>query len=146
VKHEIDCWLRDLGLPRHERALRGLVAWAEREPVVRWLELGGSLAWGGQDQLSDLDVGVGLADKRWPDALAFVPPVLRDLGDVVEIWEHGIAEWGDVAHRRWFVQYRDGLQVDLVALPSGSRKGLPPTSLALYDRTACWRGAGTRPR
>lgn len=134
VKHEIDCWLRDLGLPRHEHALRHIIGWAEREPQIRWLEVAGSFAWGGQDELSDLDLGVGIAEKHWPAALPLVRAAVESIGDVVEIWEHEIDEWGDRPHRRFFGQLRDGLQIDLVAMPAASRKGLPPTSLSLYDR------------
>jgi hypothetical protein len=30
---------------------------------------------------------------------------------------HRIAAWGDRPHTRWFVQYADGTQLDLVATP-----------------------------
>lgn len=47
--------------------------------------------------------------------------------------EHLLPEWGDLPHRRFFVQYRDRVQVDLVAIPASRRQGKPAGSVALYD-------------
>jgi predicted nucleotidyltransferase len=126
-------WLDALTLEPHATVLRRLVAAAESEPAVRFIELCCSVARGAGDELSDLDLGLGLADESWPDALTRVGPILTGLGELVDLLEHRIAEWGDVSHRRFFAQYRNGVQVDLVASPVSRRPGMPVGSVALYD-------------
>lgn len=126
-------WLASLALQTHAMLLRRLVAKAERDPSVRFIELCCSVARGVGDELSDLDLGLGLADEAWPDALSAVAPMLAEIGEMVDLLEHRIAEWGDIPHRRFFAQYRNGVQVDLVALPVSRRPGMPVGSIALYD-------------
>ena len=128
-----DDWVSALALPAHREILRRFVAGAEAEPRFRFIELSCSVARGAGDKLSDLDLALGIADDAWPDALGAVAPLLARLGDVVELLDHKLAEWGDIPHRRFFVQYRDLVQVDLVALPAGRRPGMPAGSVALYD-------------
>jgi hypothetical protein len=120
-------------LPDHARILRRLIEAVERDPAWRWLELGCSVARGGGDALSDLDLGLGVDDAAWPAALAGLPDLLAGLGEVVDMLQHRIAEWGDAPHRRMFVQYADGVQIDLVATPASRRQGLPRGNIALYD-------------
>jgi hypothetical protein len=52
---------------------------------------------------------------------------------VADVLEHEMDSWAGVPHRRYFVQYTDGMQVDLVAMPASQRPGLPPGSVALHD-------------
>jgi hypothetical protein len=117
----------------HRDIIDGLLAFAGSDPRVRFVELCCSAARGAADELSDLDLGLGVADEAWPDAAEDVLPALRRIGEVVDAIAHRMAEWGERPHLRVFVQYAAGPQVDLVALPAGSRKGLPPGSVALYD-------------
>ncbi|MDQ3690299.1 MAG: hypothetical protein M3406_09760 [Chloroflexota bacterium] len=126
-------WLASLTLPSHATLLRRLVAEAEGRPAFRFIELCCSIARGTGDELSDLDLGLGVADDAWPDALSTVAPLLTDIGELVDLLEHRIAAWGDLPHRRFFVQYRGGVQVDLVAMPVSQRTGMPPGNIALYD-------------
>ncbi len=128
-----DAWLDNLGLPGHAEILRRFLDEVERQPVFRFVELSCSVARGAGDELSDLDLGLGIADEQWPAALSIVPALLRRLGETVDLLEHVLAEWGDIPHRRFFVQYRDRVQVDLVAFPASRRSGMPPGSVALYD-------------
>ena len=126
-------WIETLGLPRHQALLEGLVDHARRDPRIRFVELGCSVARGAGDELSDLDLGIGVADESWPEALGDLGAALRDLGTVVDVLEHEIDSWAGVPHRRFFVQYADGSQVDLVAMLASRRPGLPPGSVALHD-------------
>ena len=126
-------WVASLTLKAHATLLRRLVAKAEGEPAVRFIELCCSVARGTGDGLSDLDLALGLADDVWPDALSAVGPMLAEIGDQVDLLEHRIATWGDLSHRRFFAQYRNGVQVDLVAMPVSARPGMPVGSIALYD-------------
>lgn len=126
-------WLASLTLEAHATLLRRLVAEAEGRQNFRFIELCCSVARGSGDELSDLDIGLGIADDAWPDALSMVTPLLTDIGELVDLLEHRIAAWGDLPHRRFFAQYRDGVQVDLVAMPVSERSGMPLGSIALYD-------------
>ena len=128
-------WLDDLArrLPAHAAVLGGLIAAAELDPRIRFLELCCSIARGAGDGWSDLDLGLGVADDAWPAAIDDLGPLLEALGDAVACTDHRIAAWGDAQHRRFVVVYRSGVQVDLVAMPAGDRPGLPDGSLALYD-------------
>ncbi len=130
---EPSAFLRALPLPRHRAYLERLVAAAMADPRLRFVELSCSVARGAGDDLSDLDVGVGVADGAWPAALDALEPLARSLGEAVGVLEHTIPEWGDRPHRRLFAQYADGIQLDLVAMPASSRRGLPPGAIALYD-------------
>ncbi len=129
----VDAWLTGLALPAHAAVLRRFVAEVQVEPAFRFIEVCCSVARGTADQLSDLDLGLGVLDEAWPEALSSVPTILERLGEAVDLLEHQIAEWGDDPHRRYFVQYGNGVQVDLVAFPAGRRAGRPAGSVALYD-------------
>lgn len=131
----VQTWLDGLPpqLSAHRTILRRLVAAVARDARWRWLELSCSVARGAGDAESDLDLGLGAADDTWPHALGHVPALVAELGPVVDILQHRIAEWSDMPHQRTFVQYADGVQLDLVVLPAGQRKGCPPGSVVLYD-------------
>ena len=128
-----DAWIASLGLPGQQALLERLVEVARSDPRIRFVELGCSVARGAGDELSDLDLGIGIADDAWPEALEDLGAALRGLGPVADVLEHEIDSWAGVPHRRYFVQYADGMQVDLVAMPASQRPGLPPGSVALHD-------------
>lgn len=130
---EIESWLASLGLPRHERLLRDLVAHATRDRRVRFIELACSVARGAGDELSDLDLGIGIDDNAWPSALDDLSVALRLLGEPIDVLEHEMTSWAGRPHRRYFIQFADLVQVDLVAMPASTRGGLPPGSIAIYD-------------
>ena len=121
-------WIAGLGprLAVQARLLDGLLAAVEADPRWEWLELGCSVAHGRGDELSDLDLGLGFIDEA---AVAGVEAVLRGLGPVIDL----SAQPYD-GMPRWWVQYADGGQIDLVAMPAPRRPGLAPGGVALLDR------------
>ena len=123
-------WIKGLGpeLAVQSRLLDNLLTAVEADPRWEWLELGCSVAEGRGDELSDLDVGLGHAGAA-PPPVDDVTGMLRRLGDVVDLSAH---PWNGVP--RWWVQYADGGQLDLVALPAADRPGRAPNSVALLDR------------
>ena len=131
---DVETWLDELpaALLEHGRVLRRLIAAVRAEPGWRWLELCCSLARGTADAYSDLDLGLGVAEDAWPTAAGRVIDVASTLAPVVGLLSHELAGW-TVRHRRIFVQYSSGVQIDLVVLPADLRSGLPSGSLALYD-------------
>jgi len=123
-------WLSELGpeLAIQARLANVLLAAVEVDARWEWLELGCSVAKGRGDSLSDLDLGLGYAGDR-PPPVEDVSDMLRGLGNVVDL---AVGLWDGVP--RWWVQYQDGGQIDLVALPATSRAGRAPGSVALLDR------------
>ncbi|GAA0955748.1 hypothetical protein [Virgisporangium aurantiacum] len=109
-----------------KRLLAGLLTAVEADDRWEWLELGCSVAAGRGDELSDLDMGLGYLDEA---VVSTVDGILRALGDVVDV---SAQPYGGLP--RWWVQYADGGQIDLVAMPAADRRGLPPGSVALLDR------------
>ena len=63
--------------------LESLITAAEGEPAFRWVELGGSLARGAGDELSDIDAGLGIADDGWDAGLAAAAAAVRAAKDYV---------------------------------------------------------------
>jgi hypothetical protein len=115
-----------LRLGVQKRLLSGLLTAVSADDRWEWLELGCSVAAGRGDELSDLDMGLGYVDEA---AVSTVDGILRALGDVVDV---SAQPYGGLP--RWWVQYADGGQIDLVAMPARDRRGLPPGSVALLDR------------
>ncbi len=128
-------WLHDLppALSSQQGALRRLLAAVERDPRWRFLALSCSIARGAGDADSDLDVALGVRDDAWPQTLAAIPPLIAAVGEVVAALHHRLAEWGDHPHQRTFVQYADGVQLDMVAYPASRSRGRPPDTVVLYD-------------
>jgi hypothetical protein len=124
-------WIDRLGgeLVVQARLLRGLLDAIEPDPVWEWAELSCSVAEGRGDAMSDLDLGLGHRGEQ-PPPVAAVTDLLTGLSDVVEVAD---APWDDF--HRWWVQYENGGQVDLVVMPAAVRPGRAPGSVALLDRT-----------
>jgi len=110
-----------------------LLAGVRADPQWRFLELSCSVVRGAGDCYSDLDLGLGARDESWPDCLQSIDQLVSPLGDVVDILHHQIAEWGDRPHQRTFVQYSNGVQLDLVTFPVPPSIGISLQSIALYD-------------
>ncbi len=113
---------------RQRDLLRRLLDVLEPDPVWRWFELSCSLARGAGDDLSDVDCGAGALPLE--AGLSTVEGVARGLGDVVDVMHQ---PFGDQA-RHTFVQYADGVQLSLVVFEASARPGLPPGSVALFDK------------
>jgi hypothetical protein len=100
---------------------------------VRVLELQCSIARGAGDALSDLDVGIAVRDEDWEAVADELPDRLRRIAETVDLHAHAMPEWGNRPHRRLFVQYADGRQIDLVVQPAGALLGRVPGAVVLYD-------------
>ncbi len=120
-------------LTRQRILLQGLLDALEGDPRWRWLELGCSVAEGRGDALSDLDLALGVAKEVWPEAVDDLVVLLTTLGKVVDSLRHRISGMGDRPHQRIFVQYVNGVQLDLVAVPAHLPKGTQPENVVLYD-------------
>lgn len=124
-------WIRGLRpeLAGQAQLVEALLTAVEVDARWDWLELGCSVAEGRGDALSDLDVGLGYVGEQ-PPPVEEVSDMLRLLGEVIDL---SASLWNGVP--RWWIQYEDGGQIDLVVLPANSRTGHAPGSVALLDRT-----------
>ena len=144
-------WISALGddLAVQRSLLHLLVDAVEADQCWEWLELSCSVAVGRGDALSDLDLGLGFTGTEAP-AVGKASALLRGLGPVVELSEQVYKGWP-----RWWVQYADGGQIDLVVMAAQERPGRPPGSVALLDRAgrlvqtfipSLWSAGATDPK
>lgn len=134
-------WIKSLPaeLGAQRELLIRLLDAIEGDPRWLWLELGCSVAEGRGDALSDLDLGLGVAEEDFPDALDDLAHLLAGLDEPIDILRHRLPAVGDLHHQRIFVQYASGDQIDLVALPAHLPKGTQPENVVLYDPGALRR-------
>lgn len=111
------------------RLLDAVQAW----PEARWLVLSCSIARGAADAHSDIDLGLGLDEAAMPGALDGLLPFLRQGGDVLDALEHRLPRFEPRPHRHVFVQYADGVQVDITAAGASYLQGYPVGEVVLYD-------------
>jgi hypothetical protein len=131
----VESWLSALRarLPGHAALIDALVATCRGDDRIRVLELQCSIARGAGDELSDLDLGMAVRDEAWVAVADELPDRLRRIATTVDLLAHGIPEWGSRPHRRIFVQYADGRQIDLVVQPASVIQGRVPGAIVLYD-------------
>src|SRR5690242_14196625 len=132
--HDGACWIEELpaGLAAQQSLLRGLLAFSQADPDVKWLVVGCSLARGAGDWLSDIDAAVGVLDEQLPGAFPRVRSVVDGLGELVESFHHQLPGLA-LTHERVFAQYADRSQLDLVVYPATVFAGSIPNVVVLYD-------------
>lgn len=131
----MDPWLPALRarLPGHAALLDELLIICRDDDRIRVLELQCSIARGAGDQLSDLDLGLAVRDDAWEQVADELPDRLREIAETVDLLAHTMSEWGGRPHRRLFVQYADGRQIDLVVQPATAVSGRVPGAVVLHD-------------
>jgi predicted nucleotidyltransferase len=108
--------------------LRRLLEAAEEDPRVRALAIHGSVARGQADELSDLDTAAWLTDEQFDAALDDLPSLARAAGDVLDIlFERPGSPY-------LFVQYDDGVQLELRAWRVSEADGRIVDAVVLLDR------------
>ncbi len=121
---------------RQRDILTAMLQVVELEPALRWFELGCSLGRNAGDELSDIDCGVGIADDHWPEALDLGARLAACGGPISDTMRQAFPGRDGAHGWHLFTLYADGAQLSLVLMPSTSRRGLPPGSVALYDADA----------
>jgi len=112
--------------------LRGLLDRSESDRRIRWLVVACSVGRGAGDRLSDLDLGIGVADEDFDAALADVRRAVDGLGDLVDSYRHQLPGLA-IRHERIFAQYADRCQIDLVVVPASQSIGAVKDEVVLYD-------------
>jgi hypothetical protein len=115
--------------PLQEERLRSLAAVFEADPRCRAFELQCSLARGAGDELSDLDVGLWLADEELEEAVAALPVLVESVAPVADLLPTQLAGEAHV-----FAEWSDGLQLDLWAPRASRAKGRAPGAVVLFDK------------
>jgi len=129
-------WLDDLPdhLSGHQRVLRALVAAAERDARLRAIQVHGSLGRGDADRLSDLDLGVVVAEPTWPAITDEIPALIGRLGTVVDDHFEFLPGPDEPEVFRAWAQFEDGIQLDMAVLPARRLLGSGPDGRPLFDR------------
>lgn len=151
-------WIDELpaDLSGQRALLDGLLALCHGNAEIKWFVIGCSLARGAADEMSDLDIAMGLGPAREQDeAASGEGPSASAEGDDAKGWEfaasagavragvEGLGELVDsfahqlpgltTEHTRVFAQYADRCQVDLVLVPAKAWDKFPATTVVLYD-------------
>ncbi|HEX4790422.1 MAG TPA: hypothetical protein VH372_18300 [Actinospica sp.] len=121
-------------LHRQQRIIDGLIEASTADDDIEWLVIGCSVARGAGDELSDLDMAVGVAgdEADFPAIARRVRRTVERLGELVESYHHQLPGV-PAPHERIFVQYADRCQLDLVVLPASAPGGSGPHAIVLYD-------------
>ena len=110
-----------------EAAVRAAGTW-------RWLEGCCSLAAGRGDEVSDVDAGIGYGAALDPATLdSLGHELVHAAGEPIDVVAHVVPGWPPET-RRFAVEYRNGVQLDLVLMPAARRVGLPTGDVAVVDK------------
>jgi hypothetical protein len=120
-------------LEGQRRILRKLLAACEADDRFRFLCVACSVGRGAGDRLSDLDMGLGIADNDFDAGLAAARLAVDQAGDLVDSLHHQLPGL-TMRHERIFAQYADRTQVDLVVTPAGEDFGPVKDEVVLYDQ------------
>lgn len=109
-------------------ALTRLLEAVEADPRLRALALAGSVARGEADEHSDLDTCVWIRDDDFDATIADLPSLARAVGGPLDIlFERPGSPF-------LFVQYVDGVQLELLAKRASDTKRRPQGEVVLLDR------------
>jgi hypothetical protein len=128
-------------LPAHADVIDRLRHLVETRDIWRWFEVGCSIGAGRADELSDIDAGIGYSTELPPDqpeaaGIQLIESIGPTAGHLVHLMAGRPADTIRLA-----VEYRSGVQLDLVVMPAANRPGLPDGSIAVVDKD----GQLTRP-
>ncbi|MDP9319995.1 MAG: aminoglycoside 6-adenylyltransferase [Chloroflexota bacterium] len=131
-----DEWL--LGLPNElalQRAvMRGLIEQAKANDRIRVVVVGCSIGRGNADALSDVDAYVGVADDGdWRTSLPAIDAGLPKIGPILDLHHQFLSDAKRADYRHTFIQYEDGVQVDLVVSPAFAHRAPDREWVVLYD-------------
>jgi predicted nucleotidyltransferase len=109
-------------------ALLRLLEAVEADPRIRALEIRGSMARGAADEHSDLDTRVWISDDDYDAALADLPRLVRAVGKTLDIL------FETPGSPFLFVQFADGVQLELSTRRVSQAKGRLAGEVVLLDR------------
>jgi len=106
---------------------------------IRAFSLAGSIARGQGDSLSDLDTRVWIADDGFDEAINELPAIARAVGETLDIL------FETPGSPFLFIQYADGVQVELLAVRTSAISEGVGREVVLFDRDGLLRVAPEPP-
>jgi hypothetical protein len=140
-----DQWVDELSarLPRHGSLVRDLRDAIASDDRWRWFDVACSIGAGGGDEWSDIDSAVGYTDTLDVDeASNLAREVVTGVGDALDVLVHSMEGWPPEL-RRLAVEYRNGVQLDLVVMPARHMSGLRDREVAIVDKDSDLSGNAT---
>jgi len=131
-----EAWLRDLPaeLAPQRAIIRGLIDQAKSIARVRVVVVGCSIGRGNADALSDVDAYVGVTDDGdWRAALPAIDAGLAKIAPIQDLHHQFLSDAKRKDYRHTFVQYEDGVQVDLVVSPVFAERRPDRDWVVVYD-------------
>ena len=119
--------------------LTRLLEAAADDQRIRAVSLAGSMARGEADELSDLDTRIWVADDEFDSVLADLPSFARAVGEPLDIL------FETPGSHFLFVQYVDGVQLELLALRASEAAGAVGGESVLFDRDSRLSGIEETP-
>ncbi len=128
-------WLDELPeeLAHHVTILHRMIDEVNRDQRFRALQVQGSLGRGTGDKYSDLDVGIVVRADAWPEIVDDLPALIRRLGEVVDDYYEYQPFGADPQVLRSWIQYANGIQLDLLVVPETAVLGSGPDGRSLVD-------------
>jgi hypothetical protein len=145
MRPEAADWLAHLPavLDRHRETLRALTAVAESDDRIRLLVVGCSIGRGVADSLSDIDAYMGIAKGAWPAFLSDVDALVKTLGEFVDLYHKTMIPPGKAAYQFTFVQYANGVPLELVVAEAPESRARPADWVVLHDPDDRVKGEAT---
>jgi hypothetical protein len=132
---EVAAWLDALpaDLARHVRILRLAIADVTSDERLIALQVQGSVGRGTADRHSDLDLGLVVDDASWPAIAAEVPAKVIRWGEVVDGRNQLLPSPDAPDALSTWMQFADGIQLDLLVVPTSRFLGSGPDGKTLFD-------------
>lgn len=129
-------WLR--GLPNElapqREIMRGLVAHAKRNERIRVVIVGCSIGRGNCDALSDVDAWVGVVgDPEWRTSLATIDAAFAGFAPILDLHHQFLPDAKGKEYRHTFIQYENGVQIDLAISPVFAERRQNRDWVVLHD-------------
>ena len=129
-----DEWLRGLPdeLAPQRSVMRGLVEHAKANDRIRVVVVGCSIGRGNADALSDVDALIGVGGD-WRAALPAIDAGAADIAPILDRHSQFLSDPKRADYRHTFIQYENGVQVDLVVSPVFAQRRPDREWVVLYD-------------
>jgi predicted nucleotidyltransferase len=125
-------WIESVALPQHAAVLLQLYEAVEADERIRALRVRGSLARGTADERSDIDTRMWIADDAYEAVLAELPALARSFGPTIDVL------FETPGSPYLFVQYADGVQLELSTDRASDPGGRDHPVVVLLDRAGLW--------
>ena len=131
-----EAWLRALPAELAPQAdvLRGVVELAKANDRIRVVVVGCSIGRGNADALSDIDAWIGVTDDAdWRAGLPAIDAGFAALAPILDRHSQFLIDGKGKAYRGTFIEYQNGVQIDLTVSPTFAERRPDRDWVVLYD-------------